>query len=224
MNDWQIVTEAEPWEVADAHLAGAAQSVRPFLATRQFSKLFPNLSALLARARQTHLLLQTGPHTLFAWGQHESEVRAWLCPIPPKVVPRAAAPDHRLLLKCFGGIANRFNEPAKNWLLNHNQALVAEEVDRGAEFISEYDWAFEKCGGIPIDVTEYYPAAWEANGNCVLSSRTSGELIFFAPDHADENLIPYGACPMYTLHQHPGAATLRQWIENIAIQWSNSGN
>jgi hypothetical protein len=221
MDDWQSVTEAGPWKVAYAHLATVTRCGQPFRATRQFSKLFPNLAELLGRARQTHLTLPTGPHTLFAWGQPKSDVRAWLCPIPPEVVSRGAAPDHRLLLKCFGGIANRFNEPAENWLLNHDRALVADEADRGAGFIAEYGWAFEKCGGIPIDLDKYYPAAWEANGNCVLASRIDGELLFFAPDHADQNLIPYRKCPMYTLHRHRIAGSLREWIESIAVQWTN---
>jgi hypothetical protein len=134
-------------------------------------------------------------------------------------VPNKAAADHQILLECFGGILERFNEPEHNWLLNHNQALTAAEVDQDASFLADYAWAFEECGGIPFDVTEYYPAAWEANGNCVLCLRKSGELLFFAPDHCNKNLVPYAHCPMYSLHVHRRAATLRIWIEQIADQW-----
>lgn len=135
------------------------------------------------------------------------------------MISKAAAPDHRTLLQCFGGVAARFNEPEGNWLLNHNEALTAAEIANDASFIDDYEWAFEKCGGIPIDLAAYYPAAWEANGNCILSSRKSGHLLFFAPDHSDSDLIPYGRCPMYTLHTRRGANTLREWVEQIAEQW-----
>jgi hypothetical protein len=110
-------------------------------------------------------------------------------------------------------------EPADSWLLNHNHALTAAEVERDASFLADYWWAFEECGGIPISVAEWYPAAWEANGNCVLCSRGTGELLFFAPDHADSTLVPYGRCPLYTLHTRRGSDSLHEWVEAIAAQW-----
>jgi hypothetical protein len=45
-------------------------------------------------------------------------------------------------------------------------------------------------------------------------------LLFFAPDHADDYLVPFGRCPMYTLHTHRRAGSLRQWVEAIAAQWA----
>lgn len=223
MDDWQIVTEAEPWVVGDAAAATVGKPERPFRPTRPFKAAFPQLTALLARARRSAVILPTGHHTLFAWGEPPSGVRAWLCPTAPDAVPRGAAPDHRVLLKCFGGIAARFNEPEDDWLLNHDHALTAAEVGGDAALMTDYAWAFQECGGIPIDTTEYYPVAREANGNCVLCSRGDGRLLFFAPDHADENLVPYGRCPMYTLHTHRRAGSLRRWVEGIAGQWSDPG-
>src|SRR5262249_52512728 len=111
MDDWWIVTEAEPWLVCDANAATVGPTDRPFRSTRQFAAMFPQLATLLGRARQTAVGLPSGRHTLFAWGEADSGVRAWLCPMAPDVVPTSAAPDHRVLLGCFGGIANRFNEP-----------------------------------------------------------------------------------------------------------------
>jgi hypothetical protein len=134
-------------------------------------------------------------------------------------VPGKASPDHQIMFECFGGISERFNEPAQNWLLNHNNAFTAAEVEQDASFLTDYAWAFEECGGIPIVVKEYYPVAWEANGNCVLSSRRSGELLFFAPDHCNKSFAPYAQCPMYSLHVHSQATTLRIWVEQIASQW-----
>jgi hypothetical protein len=219
MNDWQLVIEAEPWLVR----APGEATVRPlatgFRPTRAFAAAFPRLTELLGRARRSEVILPHGPHMLFAWGGAGQPVRAWLSPAPPAVVPAGAAPDHRILLGCFGGIAERFNEPEDNWLLNHNQALTAAEVARDASFVADYGWAFEDCGGIPIDLAACYPAAWEANGNCVLCARASGQLLFFAPDHSYPDLLPYGRCPMYTLHTRPGAGTLQEWVERLARQW-----
>jgi hypothetical protein len=220
MCDWQNVTEAEPWLVRDANAATVSVPSQPFRASLQFEAKFPRLAALLGSARQSAIQLPSGHHILFAWGEPDSGVRAWLCPIAPGEIPAGAAPDHQVLLECFGGVVERFNEPSGNWLLNHDDALTATEVKRDASILADYSWAFEECGGIPVDPSAWYPAAWEANGNCVLCSRSSGELLFFAPDHADANLVPFGQCPMYTLHKHRQAASLRQWVEGIAAQWT----
>ena len=171
MNDWQIVTEADPWLIPSAAGATVCPAGRSFDPTRQFEAAFPLLTELLGSARQWEVILPSGTHSLFAWGEQASGVRAWLSPGSPPAVPDRAAPDHRLLLECFGGISERFNEPEGNWLLNHNQVLTVAEVEQDASFLTDYEWVFEECGGIPIDMTEYYPVAWEANGNCVLCSR-----------------------------------------------------
>jgi hypothetical protein len=219
MNDWQIVTEAEPWLVGSPGEATVRPLDSVFRPTRPFRFAFPRLTELLSRARRSEVMLATGPHLLFAWDAPEHEVRAWLSPAAPAVVPETAAPDHRILLHCFGGVSERFNEPVDNWLLNHNQSLTAADVSRDASFMADYRWAFDECGGIPIDMAAYYPVAWEANGNCVLCARESGQLLFFAPDHAYRDLVPYGGCPMYTLHTKAGAGTLREWVERISEQW-----
>jgi hypothetical protein len=220
MDDWRIVTEAEPWLVGEANAATVGLPDQLFQPTRQFTAVFPRLAVLLGCARQTAVSLPSRRHILFAWDAPVSGVRAWLCPVAPEAIPSGAAPDHQILLGCFGGITERFNEPSDNWLLNHNHAITAAEVGRDASFMNAYSWAFEECGGIPISVADWYPAAWEANGNCVLCSRGAGELLFFAPDHADDNLVPYGNCPKYTLHTHRAAGSLRQWVEAIATQWA----
>jgi hypothetical protein len=220
MNDWEAVTCAQPWRVPEGGDAPVRRVRGAFRPAAGFRTAFPRLTELLRRARRSEVTLPEGPHVLFAWGDLATGVRAWLSPAPPGIVPEAAAPDHRILLGHLGGVAERFNEPDDNWLLNHNQALTAGEVARDASFMADYAWAFEACGGIPVDVAAYYPAAWEANGNCVLCAREGGRLLFFAPDHADDGLAPFGRCPVYTLHTRRGAGTLREWVERIAEQWS----
>jgi hypothetical protein len=222
MNDWQLVTEAEPWLVRSPETASVRPLDLPFEPNRQFRSRFPELNELLCRARMSEITLPKGTHLLFAWGDIDRGIRAWLSPVAPKIVSSKAAPDHQLMLECFGGIVDRFNEPSDNWLMNHNEALVASEVERDASFMTSYSWAFEECGGIPIDMSAYYPAAWEANGNCVLCSRENGQLLFFAPDHCDEDLIPYDSCPMFTLHTKRYASSFQEWVETIAVQWLNA--
>src|SRR5262245_27082597 len=129
MNDWQIVTRAEPWLIPSSGKARVRPAGQSFTPTRRFEAAFPLLAELLSNARQCEVILPSGTHLLFAWGERDPGLRAWLSPDPPGVGPDKAAPDHRILFECFGGIVERFNEPEDNWLLNHTQALLATEVD-----------------------------------------------------------------------------------------------
>lgn len=226
MNDWQLVTLAEPWRIDSAENAVVRPAELSFRATPQFTSTFPALTHLLTNARRWQVTLPGGPdrsshrsdNTLFAWGEGE-QIRAWLSPTPSIAIPMEAASEHRILLQCFGGITERFNEPDDNWLFNHNDAMTASEADRDASFIAQYAWAFKECGGIPIDLKAFYPVAWEANGNCMLCNRRTGELLLFAPDHAYEDLVPYGPCAELTLYKKHGAGDFRAWVERIATQW-----
>lgn len=220
MDDWRTVTDAEPWLVSHATAATIQLASSAFRPPPLFEETFPKLAVLLSQARRTIVEMPSGRYTLFAWGTPQSGVRAWLCPLPPEPVPTRAATDHRILLAGIGGITQRFNEPSDSLLLNHDDALTAPEVERDASFLTDYEWAFEESGGIPIRTADWYPAAWEANGNCVLCSRGSGELLFFAPDHSDLTLIPYAQCPPYTLHIRPQMTSLREWVEALAVQWA----
>jgi len=114
MNDWQRVTEAEPWLIPSPGEAMVRAPRAEFRPSREFHSTFPRLTELLRRARRTEVILSGGPHVLFAWGDAEHGIRAWLSPAVPAIVPEAAAPDHRMLLGCFGGIVERFAEPSDN--------------------------------------------------------------------------------------------------------------
>jgi len=220
MTDWDIVTGEEPWRRGGDQPATARPAASPFVSTARFDKTFARLARLLSRAVLLDVVLDSLSYRLFSWRTASGEVRAWLSPPPPSESPATASRDHRLLLEVFGGIVERYNEPAGNLLLNHNEALTAAQASNDATFVEDYAWAFEECGGIPIAAGDYYPAAWESNGNCVLCERTTGRLLFFAPDHSDAELVPYPPCPMYTLHVRRGLPTLRDWVERIAAQWS----
>jgi hypothetical protein len=156
---------------------------------------------------------------LLAWDRMDGGVTGWLC--DPPGVPHSSLFDlHRLLLSYFGGVRERFGEPAGTWLLNHTDALTARIAKRDASFIRDYSWAFEQTGGAPpIDLTSYYPIAEEANGNCTLVHRQLGDVLLFAPDHAFHHVTPLEGCPEYTLYRLNGAPTFGEWVEIISAQW-----
>src|SRR5258708_6977642 len=113
----------------------------------------------------------------------------WLCLPPTESTPRNIHDEHRELLASFGGIVERFNEPEDTWLLNLNDALTEREASHDGSFVHSYKWAFDDAGlSLPIEPTDYYSIAREANGNATLCHRTSGRVLLFAPDHCFEHL------------------------------------
>src|SRR5262245_30854138 len=100
MNDWKWVIESEPWLVPSPGEATVRPAQTEFRPSREFQSTFPRMTELLSRARRSEITLPGGSHVLFAWGDTEHEIRAWLSPAVPPVVPEAAAPDHRNLLGC----------------------------------------------------------------------------------------------------------------------------
>jgi hypothetical protein len=157
---------------------------------------------------------------LLAWDSADGHRLGWLCFPPTQTAAQHFQDDHRNLLACFGGIIERFNEPEDTWLLNLNDALTEREASHDGRFIQDYKWAFDEAGlALPIEPTEYYSIAREANGNATLCHRTSGKVLMFAPDHCFEHLKVLEGCPEYTLYTIQGAATFRDWVNAIALQW-----
>ncbi len=98
--------------------------------------------------------------------------------------------------------------------------LTEREASHDASFIQDYKWAFEDADlTLPIEPSEYYSIAREANGNATLCHRVSGQVLMFAPDHCFDNLTELEGCPEYTLYRINGAATFRDWVNAIAVQW-----
>ena len=220
MNDWIKVTTAESWAFG-ANEAAVVNPACKFVPTPELERAFPKLSELLSAARCSSVTFGGDDYILYSWGA-SSIVRAWLSPVVDGLAHQGACPAHQKLLAEFGGIRERYNEPEGNWLLNHNEAWVAAGPQSDVSFMKDYEWVFEECGGIPIDLENHYVVAWEANGNVVICSRSSGKLLFFAPDHANPNLLPFGPCPMYSLHIHREVPDFCSWVEAIADQWLRS--
>ena len=150
----------------------------------------------------TPIVLSGKPHQLYSWSQVEGNSCAWLSPSPSANSASQLHPDHRTLLRSFGGIVERTNDPAW-WLLNHNEALTAQEARHDGGFM-------------------FYSIAREANGNTTLCHRVSGEVILFAPDHAFDYVQALPGCAEYTLYRMSGAHSFRDWVNEVARQWHDA--
>jgi hypothetical protein len=220
MSDWAAFNEAVPWFIN----RDAAVQIATRRKTRMLSPLpaalFPPLAELLAMAAATDISVNGTRYELLAWDSSDGDRFGWLCLPPSANAPRHLHEDHRKLLACFGGIVERFNEPEDTWMLNLNDALTEREAAHDASFIQDYNWAFEDAGlKLPIEPSEYYSIAREANGNTTLCHRVSGQVLMFAPDHSFDHLTEMEGCPKYTLYRIQGAGTFRDWVNGVAVQW-----
>lgn len=220
MNDWENFLAAVPWFVDRAAAVELFRQHEPRRLAPSSVQLFPSLAKLLATALRTDVSVNGARYELLAWDSHDGDRFGWLCEPPARIVPNNLHEDHRALLASFGGIVERFNEPEDTWLLNLNVALTKREAAHDASFIENYMWAFEDAGlTLPIDPSNYYSIAREANGNTTLCHRESGHVLLFAPDHCFTHLTKLEGCPEYTLYEISGAATFRDWVNAVAAQW-----
>lgn len=185
-----------------------------------FSELFRPLADLLAAARQTDVAIDGASHLLFSWSRGDGSTCSWLSPAPGLQPPSGVCAPHDLLLRSFGGIVERANEPEEQWLANHEHVLTREEALVDASFILHYAWAFEDAHvSIPIDPSAFYCIASEANGNRTLCRRDGTQVLLFAPDHSFDHIQPLAGCPAYTLYTIDGASDFTSWVNVVARQW-----
>ncbi len=220
MSDWARFVESVPWflkrdDAVDVSAQREGHALSPVAAT-----LFPHLDKLLAKASVTEVSVNGARYELLGWDHSDGDRFGWLCLRESENAPRNLHHHHRELLASFGGIVERFNEPEDTWLLNSNDALTAREASHDASFIQHYKWAFDDAGlTLPIEPTEYYSIAREANGNATLCHRISGQVLMFAPDHCFKHLTQLKGCPEYTLYEINGANTFRDWVNAVGLQW-----
>lgn len=220
MNDWARFVEAVPWFVDRGAAVEVASQRKARALPPSIVPLFPYLGKLLEMASLTDVSVNGARYELLAWDSDDRGRLGWLCQPPSVDVPGNLHEDHRALLASFGGIVERFNEPEDTWLLNLNDALTEREASHDAGFIQNYMWAFEEVGlTLPIDPSDFYSIAREANGNTTLCHRVCGKVLMFAPDHCFDHLTELKGCPQYTLYEINGAATFRDWVNAVAEQW-----
>jgi hypothetical protein len=138
----------------------------------------------------------------------------------PKNLKADVCNDHRILFESFGGINETLNEPGENWLQNLNSSLTMGNAMCDASFIEDYSELFEmdNCD-IPINLSEYYSLAIEANRNTTICHKENGNILLFAPDHCFSHIEVYPGSPEYTLYTYKEAHSMREWVENVARQW-----
>lgn len=220
MDDWRTFNESVPWFVKDTSNVRIVAAHDGFRVSSPVADTFPTLAELCRRASVTSVSVDGVTYLLLTWTGRNGCRMGWLCLPPATEPPQQLFADHRALLHAFGGIVERFNEPEDTWLLNHNEVLTAGESSHDATFINHYAWAFHDVGiAIPINLTDYYSIAGEANGNTTLCNRLSGQVILFAPDHSFNFVTPLAGCPEYTLYQLDGISDFRDWVEHVSLQW-----
>jgi|GEM_PF-2577855 len=220
MDDWNAFKESVPWFVKPESNTQIGEQQKGGDLNQHFQKKFPILSRLLNHADVTAITIDDSQYKLCAWDSINGNRTGWLCPTPPKEKAIEVCEDHNLLFTVFGGIVERFNEPEETWLLNLEDSLTFRESLHDASFIDDYQWSFDDAGiDIPIQLSEYYVIAREANGNSTLCHRKSADILFFAPDHSFDHISVFRNCPEYTLYSINGVATFKEWVEIVADQW-----
>lgn len=185
----------------------------------RFAELFPVLTALLSRAELTQVTKNGTPYRLYTWHESGPFPLAWIGPLASQREPPLFE-AHSILLRSFGGIVERANEPESCWLLNQNESLTERESTHDAAFV-ELAGAFEG-NPPPIPLDACYSISREANGNNTFCNRLTGGVVLFAQDHSFEHITCLPGCPKYTLYTFDGAADFVKWVETIARQWSNA--
>jgi hypothetical protein len=198
---------------------------KSFICSKEFEEKFPSLTKLLKKARITKIKYENQNYQLFGWTNQSSQSFGWLC-LEPRTeveIDKTLHPDHILLLKNFGGITERWNEPEDTWLINLNNALTFEDTQIG--FIGFEDYFNEMCQEEAIEVKvkpeEFISFAFEANGNITMYHKQTGEVLMFAADHFFDFITPYENYPEYTLYKIDNCNTFRDWVEIISDQWLN---
>lgn len=217
VSDWERFVAEVPWFLGSEESA-APGAAHPWSRGRLAG--LPALSDLLDAATVTPVSIHGRAHELLAWGGPERR-RGWLC-LPPVDAPVGPLhPTHREFLSVCGGIVERFGEP-ESWWLNQDEILTESAARMPLEpVLAAYAWMWRDDGReIPIDAEDFYVVAAEANGNLTLVERSSGDLLWFAPDHAFERATPLAGCPPYSLLVIDDLPDLSAWIEACAVAWT----
>jgi hypothetical protein len=202
----------------DQTVIRVADSQKGFPLSVDVSRIFPSLSQLFATCDATTVYVNGTAHYLLAWNSTSGYRVGWLC-LPPDDNPSSGLfSEHATLVKSFGGIVERFNEP-HTWLLNHNDVLTVNEASYDASFITASSSFEANRIDIPINTSEYYSIAREANGNTTLCHRSTGDILLFASDHAYGHVEIMNGCPPYTLYTIDGVKCFRDWVNVVAQQW-----
>lgn len=217
MDDWARFLDAVSWFVKPRETVEVGESR---LWSRGAVSGLPALSELLQAAAVTPVAIDGRAYELLAWGG-SAQRRGWLC-LPSPASPSAGLNRvHGSFLAVCGGILEQFGEPA-SWWNNMNEVLTEEAAATPfPEMLDAYAWLWDDEGlTIPIEPSDFYVVAVEANGNLTLVHRSSGELVLFATDHDFDGVTPLPGCPPHSLMSIDELPDLTTWLESTARSWS----
>ena len=164
---WEQFIEEVSWFLGQNQIAEVKASLAPgswTAASPEFDQFFPELYRTLREAIVTPVAVAGVRYQLYTWLRRDGSRCSWLSPVALPAPSPALHPDHSVLLRSFGGIVERSNEPDW-WVLNHNDVLTECVAERDGTFIKDHAWAFEAASvDIPIDMEQFYAIAEEANG------------------------------------------------------------
>lgn len=216
-SDWEYFLGGMPWLLHGGKEAVAGEPVPADAA--QIGEQFPNLRRLVSAAAATPVVIDGRDHRLLTWSTESEDGLSWLC-LPLSDAGDELHPDHRALLRGFGGIVERSSNEPDSWLLNCNDALTAREATHDAAFLADYVWMIDDLEtGWPIVPEDYYSICREANGNDTICHCREGDVLMFAADHAVEHLEVLDGCPPHSLYRIVGAPRFVDWVEEVARQW-----
>lgn len=220
MTDFDCFVKHVSWfnyDKAPMFIGDAVQRSRP---SQELNEAFPAMGELLGKAHATPVTVGDKHYELLAWTKSDGVRMGWLCPKAPSEVPGEVFELHRLLLREFGGIEEKFNQPEDAWTMNQNSVLILEEALNDASQIEYSDWLFEDEDlKIPIEPSDYHGISREANSDMTICHRVTGEVLLLAHDHGLSHAKLLPGCPEGTLYTLDGAPTFTDFVETIARQW-----
>jgi len=222
LRDWEDFKNDVSWFVKEGDIVEVGETKLAKDGVYKPSKAYKNtfllFDELIYNARITDINFNGKKYYLYGWTDKKEKSFGWLCKLPSKKVDNKLGEDHKLLLSCFGGIVETWNEIDGSWLCNLNSALTEEESNIGfgdwESFIHEI--CFEEGVEEYIDPEDYISFAFEANGNLTMYNRLSGDVIMLAPDHCFDYITPLDGYPEYTLYRINNCKDFICWVEKVA--------
>lgn len=187
----------------------------------EFMSVFPNLSELILKSRQTYVIIDNINYILFAWDTLDGQICGWLNQQETKEEYNCdLIREHELLLRNIGGIRESFNQPEDSFSNNQNFMFIGSECSRGiGEWDDYYSMTCEEEGKKEIDYTNLLAFVYEANGALTLYDPLTKNVFLFSHDHCFENVEFLANQPEYTFHSFNDVETFKDYVEALAKEW-----
>lgn len=189
--------------------------------SQEFKDVFPNLSELIVKSRQTYLIIDKTNYILFAWDTLDGQICGWLNQLETEQKYKyELIREHELLLRNIGGIRESFNQPEDSFSNNQNFMFIGSECSRGiGDWDDYYSMTCEEEGKKEIDYSNLLAFVYEANGALTLYNPLTKKVFLFSHDHSFENVEFMEDQPEYTFHTFKSVVTFEDYVETLAREW-----